>query len=712
MKKMRSHFLVVAVCAGALCMACSEDSDAVAGGAVEDSGLVAYKDTVYIHDSIKVKVKVRDTVVVKDTLKKEVVVKDTVNTKDTLVFKDTVVVKDTVKTKDTVVVHDTVSRKDTAYVITKGTIFGVSQKGPFTKGSSVTVFELDGTNALKQTGRSFNGTISADNGSFKIKNVSLVSSYVHLTATGTFRDEISGGKSTTPITLRALSKLDGSRASVNVNLLTHLEYDRVAYLLEKNSRMDLSEAKRQAEKEIFAMFLIDADKFGYSEDLNIFGSEDADAALLAISIMLSGNRSVSEIMELLTALSQDMAEDGSWDDNGTLDSIAKWTQDFDLNGSLPKVRENILSWKIGSSVPDFEKFVRKFWTVHSGLGECGKNVSLGSLRFLPKDSTQSDSVGYICVDSATVGNVWRVANAIDMDTLGYGRRASEGQLRRGRVNTDSMYVYENGAFRKANEREVYLNLGCTSSMDSAIIYQHSAYVCRDGLWEFDASRSEKGYVVDTRDSNRYATVGIGSQVWMAENVKNNFDTTMFCFLQETVNCLIYGASLDIGSALDGYYIAPHTDEYNNPPAGACGGKTSDRCVLKEEHQGVCPTGFHIPSRSEFSELIRFVDLFNGDEDVATSLKSKTGWTKEEDNGTDRFGFNALSAGWEYYNGQDRVEQTTGVESVFWVKPESTDAIFDRPMFFRIKGNSATFEQPIQKTGAELRYVRCLKNSAE
>ena len=253
MKKMCSNLFLVAACAGAFFMSCSDDSDSVAGGAVEDSGIVADLDTIFVHDTVKVKVKVRDTVKVK------------VKVKDTVSVKDTLVIKDTVKTKDTVVVHDTVSFKDSTLIIEKGSISGVSQKGPFAKGSSVTAFELDGTNELKQTGRSFNGTISSDDGSFKIKNVSLVSSHVHLTATGAYRSEISGKKSSNSITLRALSKLGDENAKVNVNLITHLEYDRVAYLLENDSKMELAGAKKQAEKEIFAMFYIDADKFGPAE---------------------------------------------------------------------------------------------------------------------------------------------------------------------------------------------------------------------------------------------------------------------------------------------------------------------------------------------------------------------------------------------------------------------------------------------------------------
>ena len=46
-------------------------------------------------------------------------------------------------------------------------IAGVSQKGPFVTGSAVTVQELDGI-TLKQTGKSFKGTIKSDKGDFAI----------------------------------------------------------------------------------------------------------------------------------------------------------------------------------------------------------------------------------------------------------------------------------------------------------------------------------------------------------------------------------------------------------------------------------------------------------------------------------------------------------------------------------------------------------------
>ena len=66
-------------------------------------------------------------------------------------------------------------------------VAGVSQKGPFVTGSAVTVQELDGI-TLKQTGKSFKGSIKSDKGDFAIKDINLGSQYAILEASGYYRD--------------------------------------------------------------------------------------------------------------------------------------------------------------------------------------------------------------------------------------------------------------------------------------------------------------------------------------------------------------------------------------------------------------------------------------------------------------------------------------------------------------------------------------------
>ena len=245
-------------------------------------------------------------------------------------------------------------------------VAGVSQKGPFVTGSAVTVQELDGI-TLKQTGKSFKGTIKSDKGDFAIKDINLQSQYAILEASGYYRDEITGKKSTGTVTLRALTDLT-KRKTVNINLLTHLEYERVMYLVTEK-KMSIAKAKAQADEEILAAFGIDVD-FGKSEDLNIFESGDGNAALLAISVLMHADADVAGLTERMGEFSIAIAEGGDWEDADTKAVIADWACDADLKGSLANVRDNVEGWKYADSVPAFEKYVTNFWWDNYGLGQC------------------------------------------------------------------------------------------------------------------------------------------------------------------------------------------------------------------------------------------------------------------------------------------------------------------------------------------------------
>ena len=245
-------------------------------------------------------------------------------------------------------------------------VAGVSQKGPFVTGSAVTVQELDGI-TLKQTGKSFKGSIKSDKGDFAIKDINLQSQYAILEASGYYRDEISGKKSSGTVTLRALTDLS-NRKTVNINLLTHLEYERVMYLVTEKKK-SIAEAKEQAEKEILASFGIDGD-FAESEDLNIFESGDGNAALLAVSVLMQSDVDVAGLTERMGKFSIALAEGGSWDDADTKTAIADWACDVDLKGTLANIRRNVEGWKYADSVPSFEKFVTNFWWDNYGLGVC------------------------------------------------------------------------------------------------------------------------------------------------------------------------------------------------------------------------------------------------------------------------------------------------------------------------------------------------------
>jgi len=77
-----------------------------------------------------------------------------------------------------------------------------------------------------------------------------------------------------------------------------------------------------------------------------------------------------------------------------------------------------------------------------------------------------------------------------------------------------------------------------------------------------------------------------------------------------------------------------------------------------KHQGVCPTGWHIPSIADWDKFIRYVDGDNttySPYDSPTAgkyLKTTNGWSGNSSgnsNGEDKYGFSALPGGYGYIN---------------------------------------------------------------
>ncbi|MBQ9227178.1 MAG: hypothetical protein IJ177_13560, partial [Fibrobacter sp.] len=311
-------------------------------------------------------------------------------------------------------------------------VSGVTQKGPFLMGSKVLVREMEDGRTLTQTGNSFNGKILNDNGEFKINARMLVSQYVMLEATGYYRNEVTGENSNSELTLFAITDVN-DRNIVNVNLLTHLEYERVVYLVTQK-KMKVRAAKKQAQKEVFGLLGIDATDFSNSEDLNIAGASDEDGALLAFSLMFQGDRSVADLTALLQTVANDIEKDGTWDDATTRMKIAEWSADADSVGRLATIRNNVRGWELSSTVPNFEQFVRAFWYKEYGLGDCTAD-SIGRVKAATAGKQEGTWTRYVCRD-----NRWQIANDFEKDTYGW-KDTTDGALKDGIV-TGTKYVFD------------------------------------------------------------------------------------------------------------------------------------------------------------------------------------------------------------------------------------------------------------------------------
>ena len=349
---------------------------------------------------------------------------------------------------------------------------GYSQKGPFLKGSTVYLYELSDGRTLKQTNGNFTSIITRDDGRYKFTARDLASQYAMIVVDGNYRNEVTGKPSNAPIRLRALTDMR-KRSNANVNLLTHLEFDRVYYLVTREHKT-VKQAKNQAQNEIFKAFHIDTTGFkGSSEDLDVFGNTDADGALLAISIMLQGNRDETDLSVLLTEISDDLAADGKWDGPGS-DSIkaaiADWALTMDDAGRFATYRSHVADWGLGGgNVPDFEKYIRMFASLENGLGLCGsESVPVGMVKEVSNsNSSWYYASNFICADADSAR--WRIATTIEKDTMGFGPASKDGDIAYGRVNSSLVYVYEGGSWRHGTELDAVVGTGCLQSIRDSIV---------------------------------------------------------------------------------------------------------------------------------------------------------------------------------------------------------------------------------------------------
>jgi hypothetical protein len=231
-------------------------------------------------------------------------------------------------------------------------INGYVQKGPFINGTSIIITELD--DSLAATGKTFTTQITDNKGTFFIKTSQLDHTNLQMMASGFYFDEVKGEKSAAQLTLFALADISED-ANINVNVLSHLEKDRVNYLI--NQGESFVEAKRQAQQEILAIFGIEREEMANSELLDISQEGDDNAILLAISAILQGNQTVAELSELLADITTDLREDGTLDSETVK---AKLVQNA-INLDLPQIRQNLQTryeeLGVEASIPEFENFV-------------------------------------------------------------------------------------------------------------------------------------------------------------------------------------------------------------------------------------------------------------------------------------------------------------------------------------------------------------------
>jgi uncharacterized protein (TIGR02145 family) len=171
----------------------------------------------------------------------------------------------------------------------------------------------------------------------------------------------------------------------------------------------------------------------------------------------------------------------------------------------------------------------------------------------------------------------------------------------------------------------------------------------------DGEIAADGRFTDLRDGKKYKTVKIGNQVWMAENLNYESSTGSWCYDNKISSCDKYGRLYDWKTACS-----------------------------------AAPAGWHLPSKSEFEQLMRYL----GDD-------AKTIYPKLIEGGSS--GFNVLFGGWR---GSDARSYNVGSGSSLWCSSEfNTDSAWYLDLYGKpgaVLGNNSGSK------GYAL-YVRCVKD---
>ena len=223
----------------------------------------------------------------------------------------------------------------------------------------------------------------------------------------------------------------------------------------------------------------------------------------------------------------------------------------------------------------------------------------------------------------------------------------------------------------------------------------------------DDEGPKSGVLTDPRDGQEYKTIVIGGQEWMAENLNyaytagtegDGLESSSVCPGKENSdelddsNCAIYGRLYVWSAVMDSAGVI------EGNMSSQCG--NGNDCAPPSPFRGICPEGWHVPTKKEWEKLFEAV----GGESVAGKvLKSTSGWYSSSTPGTDEFGFTVLPVG--YWFSSTGVFSSRKKSASFWIAADEDEELAFRA-YFDLSYNNASVTSVSKEYGFS---VRCVKD---
>lgn len=198
-------------------------------------------------------------------------------------------------------------------------------------------------------------------------------------------------------------------------------------------------------------------------------------------------------------------------------------------------------------------------------------------------------------------------------------------------------------------------------------------------------------ITDVRDGKIYNTVQLGPQCWMAQNLNvgtrindnqnqaNNGNIEKYCYTNLESNCDVYG----------GLYQWKEMMQYSTT----------------EGIQGICPTGWHLPTDAELTTLTSYL----GGLSVAGGKMKENGtihWQSPNTGATIESGFTALPGGFRTYIGGFGL---LGDRGAFWSSTKNGGANYDCSWNYDVYYNNQEADREGGAMWVNGFSVRCVKN---
>jgi uncharacterized protein (TIGR02145 family) len=203
-----------------------------------------------------------------------------------------------------------------------------------------------------------------------------------------------------------------------------------------------------------------------------------------------------------------------------------------------------------------------------------------------------------------------------------------------------------------------------------------------------------------QDGNLYKTVIIGTQEWMAENLRVSSFRNGSPLVNLT-SSLDWSAANNISEASWVYYA---NDSLYNCPYG----KLYNKYAVTNNSNGLCPFGWHIPTESEWVTLINYLDFNavggNVPNDAGGKLKSAGTffWSGTNTGGSNVSGFSALPGG---YRSSTGVFLSEGINGYYWTNSNISNSSSYYVKVFGNSTESVTSGSGVVTSGFSVRCVR-------